>query len=108
MSEIDDFLSGYGAVGQTAQALRKFVKANSPECAETLHTGWKVISYGRQHCAIAPHKNWVNLQFYHGAQLHDPSGRMEGTGKSVRHIKIKSIDDLDDDLASVIQASAQT
>ena len=107
MSEIDDFLAEYGPVGEVAQALRRFVKANTPDCPETLHKGWKVISYGRQHCSIAPHKQWVNLQFSKGATLEDPSGRMEGTGKSIRHIKIRSTDDLDEHLATVIKASAE-
>jgi len=39
---------------------------------------------------IAPQKKHVNLGFYHGAVLDDPDGLLEGTGKLLRHIKIKS------------------
>ncbi|MBL1197419.1 MAG: hypothetical protein HND51_24015, partial [Chloroflexi bacterium] len=42
---------------------------------------------------ILPHKNWVNLGFYTGATLPDPEGLMEGTGKKLRHVKIRSIED---------------
>jgi len=35
----------------------------------------------------------VNLGFYHGASLSDPDGLLEGTGKELRHIKIRSVAD---------------
>lgn len=31
----------------------------------------------------------VNVGFYRGAQLDDPAGLLEGTGKMMRHVKIK-------------------
>jgi len=31
----------------------------------------------------------VNLGFYHGAALPDPAGLLEGTGKSLRHVKVR-------------------
>jgi hypothetical protein len=37
-----------------------------------------------------PHSYWVNLGFYQGANLSDPNGLLEGTGKMLRHIKIRS------------------
>jgi hypothetical protein len=40
-----------------------------------------------------PHKNWVNLGFYKGADLPDPSGLLEGTGKKLRHVKVRSLED---------------
>ncbi len=42
---------------------------------------------------IMPHKNWVNLGFYQGAVLADPAGIMEGTGKKLRHVKVRSVED---------------
>jgi hypothetical protein len=36
----------------------------------------------------------LNLGFNHGATLDDPLGILEGTGKQIRHIKIKAPDDL--------------
>ena len=43
--------------------------------------------------AIIPHKAHVNLQLADGADLPNPDGRIEGTGKRVRHIKARSIED---------------
>ena len=88
---IQQFLSEFTPeVRDTSQTLRELVKRVAPGCSETLHTGWKVISYGhkKKFCAIAPHAKWVNLQFHSGAQLSDTGGLLQGTGKSMRHVKI--------------------
>ncbi len=34
---------------------------------------------------------YVNLGFYQGAQLPDPDGLLEGTGKSLRHVKVRQL-----------------
>ncbi len=38
---------------------------------------------------LAPHQNWVNLGFYHGALLDDPGALLQGTGKAMRHVKLR-------------------
>lgn len=45
-------------------------------------------------CYIAPFKAHVNLGFFRGAELPDPDGLLEGTGKLLRHVKIRSQADL--------------
>ena len=37
----------------------------------------------------------VNVGFFLGAQLQDPAGLLEGTGKRMRHVKLKPGRDLD-------------
>ena len=43
--------------------------------------------------AIIPHSSQVNLQLADGVDLPDPDGRIEGTGKRIRHVKIRSVED---------------
>jgi len=43
--------------------------------------------------AIIPHRSWVNLQLADGVDLPDPDGRIEGTGKRIRHLKVRSVED---------------
>jgi hypothetical protein len=31
----------------------------------------------------------VNVGFFHGAELHDPAGLLEGAGKRMRHVKVR-------------------
>ena len=42
--------------------------------------------------ALIPHAGWLNLQLAVGADLPNPDGLIEGTGKRIRHIKIRSAD----------------
>lgn len=59
--------------------------------AATYGLGPKKMSEG--YCYILPHKSWVNLGFYYGASLPDPYNLMEGSGKNMRHIKMRSLED---------------
>ena len=40
--------------------------------------------------ALIPHAGWLNLQLADGATLPDPEGLVEGTGKRIRHVKLRS------------------
>ena len=40
--------------------------------------------------AIIPHKAYVNLQLADGVDLPNRDGRIEGTGKRIRHVKVRS------------------
>jgi len=109
--DIDEFLDTYPEnIKALSKQLRGLVKTHHPASEETLNVGWRVIAYtGREKfCAIAPHANWVNLQFHQGAGLADPSGLLEGTGEAMRHVKIRSEADLSQALVTLInEAFAQ-
>jgi hypothetical protein len=40
-------------------------------------------------------KSHVNVGFFHGAALKDPAGLLEGSGKRMRHVKLKQGPELD-------------
>jgi hypothetical protein len=40
--------------------------------------------------ALIPHAGWLNVQLADGALLPDPTGIVEGTGKRIRHVKVRS------------------
>ena len=42
-----------------------------------------------------PFASHVNLGFYQGATLPDPKKRLEGTGAKMRHVKIRSVADVE-------------
>lgn len=61
----------------------------------------KIAGYGvgpkkmSQHfCYLAPFKNHLNFGFMYGAHLPDPAGLLEGKGADLRHVKIRSAEDL--------------
>ena len=45
-------------------------------------------------CAIIVYSKHINISFPSGAFLSDPNGILKGTGKRIRHIKIKNINDI--------------
>lgn len=48
----------------------------------------------------------VNVGFFHGASLPDPGGLLEGTGKYMRHVKIRPLSPVDEAaLKSLIRAA---
>jgi hypothetical protein len=84
-------------------ALRDVVLDEAPQAIESLSMGYalaigfsftgKPLKDG--FCHIVAYSSHVNLGFNRGALLPDPDGILEGSGKSIRHIRIRSHDDLD-------------
>lgn len=115
---VDAFFASYDDdVAALARGLRALVVRLAPDADEKLHSGWKTVAYGSgsgsgagrraKFCAISPHRAWVNLQLHRGAGLPDPSGLLQGTGKSMRHVKIEAPKQLKGRaLASLIRAAA--
>jgi hypothetical protein len=56
--------------------------------------------------SIAGYPKWVTLFFLDGAGLHDPQGLLEGGGKQVRGIRLKSPGDLEAPAVSALISQA--
>ena len=82
----------------TAHALRAAVKSAMPDVVEQVDFGNGLLAFGRSMAmrdllfAIIPHKSHVNLQLADGADLPNPNGAIEGTGKRIRHVKVRSVE----------------
>jgi hypothetical protein len=74
--------------------LRNIILETSEDFTEEIK--WGTPSYGIQKniCYLQPSKNHVNLGFYFGASLIDENNLLEGTGKQMRHIRIKKLDEI--------------
>jgi hypothetical protein len=87
------------AVAEIARALRLTVLEGFPDAVETFDQGDGLLAIGTGRSmrdfafAIIPHKAHVNLQLADGVDLPNPDGRIEGTGKRVRHVKVRSVED---------------
>ena len=58
--------------------------------------------------ALIPHTRHVNVQLADGATLDDPAGIIEGTGKRIRHVKCRTVDDVARPaLRALLQAQGQ-
>jgi hypothetical protein len=79
--------------------LRRLILEVYPEVVEVPWPKQKIIGYGvgpkkmsEHFCYIGVYRNHVNLGFYYGATLEDPDGLLEGTGKKLRHIKVRDVE----------------
>ena len=58
--------------------------------------------------ALSAHKGWVSLFFMQGALLPDPNGVLEGSGKLLRHVKLRSLQALEvhtEDVRTLVMAA---
>ena len=78
-----------------AEALRKAVLDTAAGVREDLEWGrpWYYATTGV--CSIAAAKDHVSLGFARGAELADPEQRLKGTGKGMRHVKIRNTGEID-------------
>ncbi len=95
----DEAIDGFDPEVQTiARALKSLIASIHCEFIEVAWPRQKIASYGigpkkmsEHYACIAPQSNYLNLGFYHGVALKDPAGLLEGAGKRLRHVKIKSM-----------------
>jgi hypothetical protein len=74
--------------------LRRLIAETIPAAVEGIKWGYPWYWKNDNICYLAAQRNHVNLGFAQGANLPDPRGLLEGTGKAMRHIKVKSIADI--------------
>jgi hypothetical protein len=88
-------------VQEIAQRVRALVFDRMPHAVEWIDLGNGLGAYGTEKkmsallFAIIPHEGHVNLQFADGVELEDPDGLVEGTGKRIRHVKFRSLADVE-------------
>src|SRR6187551_1016072 len=94
-----------------ARRLRAVIRAVDPGTVETVRLGDNAATYGvgpkkmtEGYAYVMPLREYVNLGFYEGASLPDPQKLLEGTGKALRHVKIRSVKDLEAVRALIVAA----
>ena len=83
---------------QIATMLRDTILAIHPAAIQTAKPGWGAVQFGFSarnkeiYSYLMPQKDRINLGFYFGVNLPDPDGLLEGTGKALRHVKLRNMD----------------
>jgi len=87
----------------TAQALRDALLAAVPELDVSVKWGNLVFSLAGNHAlAIVTHRDHANLQVFAGAQLLERFPMLDGTGKGLRHLKLRYRQAVDVELVKVL------
>ena len=83
-------------LGMIAQRWLQAMHDCGSDVRELLHDGYPTACIGEVAFAyVGVFKAHVNVGFFRGAELSDPGGLLEGTGKFMRHVKLKPGKDVD-------------
>jgi hypothetical protein len=89
---IDDYIAGCAfELRPIAQSLRSLVREVVPKSQEAVNP-WRIptFDYHGPLCFMMIGKHHITFGFPRGAWLKDSAGLLEGTGKNLRHVKVKS------------------
>ncbi len=85
-----------GTLGAVASRWFDVMRERGDDVRELLHDGHPTACVGDAAFAyVNAFTAHVNVGFFRGAELADPDGLLEGTGKFMRHVKLRLENDVD-------------
>lgn len=92
VAEFLENLSGWQR--ETCEQLHEWTLATAPKLTVELKWSRPVYVFNSNVCYLQTHSDHVNFGFWRGAELSDQVGILEGTGESMRHVKIERDDEI--------------
>jgi hypothetical protein len=87
---IDAWMKQNGELGSIARRWFDLMRECGDEVRELMHDGCPVACLGDAPFGyVNAFTSHVNVGFFYGAELPDPAGLLEGSGKRMRHVKLK-------------------
>jgi len=114
-AQIEGFIAKYSEpIAAEIRAARAEMRRRLPGAFELVYDNYNAlaIGYGASEkledvvFSIACFPRWVRLFFFHGADLDDPDGMLEGAGAQVRSVKLSDLAVLDDPRVQALIAQA--
>ncbi|HEY2357384.1 MAG TPA: DUF1801 domain-containing protein [Phenylobacterium sp.] len=114
-TQIQGFIDKFSdEVAADIRAARAEMRRRLPGAVELVYDNYNAlaIGYGSSEkledvvFSIACYPRWVRLFFFHGADLDDPEGLLEGAGGQVRSLKLENLALLDDPRVQALMAQA--
>lgn len=93
--QVTDYINTSEKHKETLEALRQLVHDTVFGVTEEFKWSRPVFRSNKDFAYLKTAKAYVTLGFFQFNKLDDPKGLLEGTGKDMRHIKIKSVKDID-------------
>jgi len=110
----DDIIALVPAHEATLRALRALALDLHPGLVEISRPGDRAVSWGwgpkkmsEAYACALPYAGHVNLGFYRGAHLPDSRGLLAGTGKAMRHIAIRHVDEVAEPAVRTLMEAAR-
>jgi hypothetical protein len=94
---IDAWIRGHaGDLGAIARRWFEIMRGCGDDVRELLHDGHPTACVGDAAFAyVNAFRAHVNVGFFRGAEIADPKGLLEGTGRFMRHVKLRPERDVD-------------
>jgi hypothetical protein len=103
---VEDYVAGLRDWrGAVVAALHHLIREAAPDATSSIKWGQPVYDLHGPFAHIKAFKNHVNFGFWRGAELIDPKGFLKGTGSRMRHVELRSLEDID---APVLQSMVRT
>jgi hypothetical protein len=110
----DVFADAAPGVAETARTVRSLVRTRHPDVVEIARPGERAVSFGfgerkmtEAYAYVMPQRAHLNLGFFRGTSLPDPAGLLEGTGKALRHVKMRAPEDAGRDAVGALIDAAR-
>ena len=98
-----------GALGAIAQRWFAVMRDCGDDVRELLHDGRPTACVADAAFAyVDAFKAHVNVGFFRGAEIADPNNLLEGAGKLMRHLKLRSDNDVDAEALTTLIVTAYT
>ena len=97
---IDEYIGTLpGDLPAVAEAVRRTIDARLDGAEPAIKWAHPTWSIGKKPvCYLKGASQHVTFGFWHGASIDDPSGRLETSGSVMAHVKLRTLDDVDDEL----------
>lgn len=93
---IDGYIAGLSDWrGAAVAAARDAILSAAPDAAGSIKWAQPVFDANGPFAYIKAFPRSVNVGFWRGVELDDPDGRLEGDGDRMRHVTLRSVDDVD-------------
>ncbi|MFA4892248.1 DUF1801 domain-containing protein [Brevundimonas sp.] len=87
---VDAWFTSGDEIRRLAEPWFALMRACGPDVREVMHDGYPTACVGDAAFAyVGAFKGHANIGFFHGAALADPAGLLEGSGKRMRHVKVR-------------------
>lgn len=95
---VEVFFAKHGAEQRALlETLHALIKKAAPAARESIKWGMPCFELKSGFCALYTSPTYVGLNIMAPPEkLDDPEGRLEGTGKTMRHLKVRSPADIDE------------
>ena len=103
---IDEYVASLGGDwrSETVASLRRIVDAAAPDASSTIKWAQPVWESDGPFAYVKAFGRSVNIGFWRGAELDDPTGILEGEGERMKHLTLREGDAIPaDELSALVR-----